>query len=64
MLRFSFAMAVTVTVVAIKLESEKLQSLERVCCGIERNRPEYGAPFTHHVYTVTRCLNHMPKKRS
>ena len=36
MLRFSFATAVTVTVVAKKLESEKLQSLERVCCGIER----------------------------
>ena len=36
MLRFSFATAVTVTVVAKKLESEKLQSLEWVCSGIER----------------------------
>ena len=36
MLRFSFATAVTVTVVAKKLEIEKLQSLEWVCSGIER----------------------------
>ena len=36
MLRFSFATAVIVTMVAKKLESEKLQSLEWVCSGIER----------------------------
>ena len=36
MLRFSFATAVTVTVVAKYRGANKLQSLERVCCEIER----------------------------